>query len=99
MVLEACVKLTAARYVNSHMDWFVMHDVIGKEAGKALSLEIDGLIKEIGKYSLEICEGFGIPKHMIHAPIYNGYQNYYKVDKTDGEHYERPNPMRMNAKF
>lgn len=37
---------------------------------------------------MEICRGFGIPDHVVFAPIYTGYENYYKVDQTGGEHYD-----------
>jgi hypothetical protein len=39
---------------------------------------------------MEICEGFGIPKHTVHAPMYTGYEKYYKSDVTGGEHYDVP---------
>jgi hypothetical protein len=71
-----------------------LNEVTNKEAANHLQYQIRDLIKSIGKYSLKICEGFGVPSHLIYAPIYTGYQEYYKVDKTDGEHYSL-----MNAKF
>ncbi len=67
-----------------------------------LQYQIDDLIRSLGIYSLKICEGFGIPEHVVHAPIYTGYQKYYSVDKTDGEHTDvnmKDFVDKMNPKF
>jgi hypothetical protein len=84
--LENCILLVAARFVNTHMDWYLLNNLILSETASHFQHQIDSLIKSIGKYSLNICEAFGIPQHVIYAPIYTGYQEYYKEDKTGGEH-------------
>jgi hypothetical protein len=61
--------------------------VISVKAAEKIPSEINNLIRELGPHSLELCKGFGIPEHMVKAPIYTGYQEYYKTDKTNGEHY------------
>ena len=82
--------LFAAIYVRKNLSWFLLHDAISTSAANKLSSQINSTIKEISKHSMEICEGFGIPKHIVHAPIYTGYQKYYNVDITNGEHYDIP---------
>lgn len=72
-----------------------MNGLITKEAALKIDAQINGLIKSVGKYSMELCEGFGIPKHLVHAPIYTGYEEYYKVDHTQGEHHN----IAMRPKF
>ena len=67
-----------------------MNELISKEAAAKLEGQINNLIKSVAKYSIDICEGFGIPKHTIYAPIYTGYEEYYKVDYTGGEHHNVP---------
>jgi len=86
--LEHCIQLVAAKYVKHHLDWFLLTDNISKEAAGLLHEQINELIKSIGVHSLDICEGFGVPKNAIYAPIYTGYQDYYKSDVTNGEHYQ-----------
>jgi hypothetical protein len=99
-ILENCVLLTAAQYVQSHLDWYLLHNLINKPAAQHLQFQIKELIKNLGKHSLKICEGFGIPEHVIHAPIYTGYQKYYSVDITNGEHYEnKEHNELMRVKF
>jgi hypothetical protein len=81
------IKLVAAEFVKKHLDWFIINSLIQKDAAFKLSDQINNLIADLGKHSLDICESFGIPHHLIYAPIYTGYKEYYKVDKTQGEHY------------
>lgn len=79
--------LHAALVVNKNLAWFLINNLISNNAAVNLSNQINSLIKTISIYSLDLCEGFGIPKHLIQAPIYTGYEDYYKVDYTNGEHY------------
>ena len=65
-----------------------MHKLISPEAALLISPKVDEVIRQVGKYSLEICEGFGLPKANVYAPIATGYEKYYKVDSTGGEHYD-----------
>lgn len=64
-----------------------MNNYVNVDAAKLLVHQIDDIIKTLGNQSLNICEAFGVPKSSIYAPIYTGYQEYYKSDVTQGEHY------------
>jgi len=86
--LEKCPLLEAALFVRKKLDWFLVNECVSKEAAEDLNVKINLLIKEIGKHSFEICQGFNIPEHVIFAPIYTGYQDYYKVPATGGEHHD-----------
>lgn len=88
--MDNVILLYAAMIVRKNSSWFLMNDLISKEASHKLEKQINNLIKAVSKYSMEICESFGIPKHSIYAPIYTGYEEYYKVDITDGEHHDIP---------
>lgn len=94
-ILEKILLLTAATIVKKNLSWYLMNKLISMEAGSKLPAQINNLIKEIGSSSLELCESFGIPGHVILAPIYNGYKEYYKADITNGEHYD----VTMRPKF
>ena len=67
-----------------------MNGIINSDAAKLLDKQINNLIGELSVHSLTICEAFGIPKHLLTAPIYTGYQEYYKRDITQGEHNYKP---------
>jgi len=90
--LEKCPLLEAALFVKKKMDWFLVNEYVTKEAANDLNVQINALIKVIGKHSFEICQGFNIPEHVVYAPIYTGYQQYYKVPRTGGEHHDLPKP-------
>jgi hypothetical protein len=81
------ILLVAALFVKQHLDWFILNQLVHRDAAFKLADQINCTISEIGKHSYDVCEGFGIPKHTVYAPIYTGYKEYYKVDKTQGEHY------------
>ena len=81
--------------VRKNLAWYLINHHISHEAANKLDNQINDVIKDIGKNSLEICESFGIPSHVVFAPIYSGYQEYYKSDITNGEHYD----VKMKPKF
>jgi len=91
-VLEKCSLLTASLFVKKKIDWFLVNEYVSKEAAKDLYVQVNNLIKEISKFSFEICQGFNIPEHTVFAPIYTGYQEYYKVPQTGGEHHDLARP-------
>ncbi len=88
--MEKCPLLEAALFVKKKMDWFLVNEYVSREAANDLSIQVNTLIKEISNFSFEICQGFNIPEHVVYAPIYTGYQEYYKVPQTGGEHHDLP---------
>lgn len=48
------------------------------------------MINYIAPYSLEICEGFGIPESLIFSPLYDGNENFYGIDSCNGEYKRTP---------
>ena len=85
--MEKCYLLEAAIYARKKSDWFLINNYVCKEALIDLDMNINKLIKELSKHSFELCQGYGIPENTLWAPIYTGYQEYYNVDKTGGEHH------------
>lgn len=85
--MDDCLLLEAARFVNKHLPWFIINKLVSVEAAKLLPSQINTVIKAVGKHTMSLCEAFNIPQHTVYAPIYTGYKEYYKADKTQGEHY------------
>lgn len=79
--------MEAALFCRKKMDWFLVNGYVCKEATIDLNENINKIIKEISPHSFELCQGYGVPEHCLWAPIYTGYQEYYNVDKTGGEHH------------
>ena len=91
-ILDKLLLVEAGLYVKKRLDWYLLHDFISSEAGRNLPDKINEHIKLLGSQSLEICQAFNIPNHIVYAPIYTGYTKYYSVDKTDGEHWDLVKP-------
>jgi hypothetical protein len=87
-VLINVILLYSALIVKRNLSWYLINDLVSNSAAKNLPSQINSIIKDLGNYSMEICEGFGIPEHVVKAPIYTGYEKYYQVEQTNGEHYD-----------
>ena len=64
--------------------------MLSLSAGGKLHRQITDIIKKLSPHSLAICKAFGVPEQQISAPMYTGYQEYYKRDYTQGEHNFKP---------
>ena len=80
------------KMIQRDLSWYLLNNCISLPAAKSLGEEVNELVRKVNAKSAEICNGLGIPESIMMAPIYNGYQKYYSVDKTNGEHYNRKRP-------
>jgi acyl-CoA oxidase len=94
-VIADMILLYASTIVRKNLSWYLINDNISNQAAVNLLKDINRLIAELGKISLDICEGFGLPKDLVIAPMYTGYQKYYNSDITEGEHYD----VKLRPKF
>lgn len=79
-------------YFKNHLAWYLLESLVSKEDSLKLDATINQLIKDVSIYAEDITSGFNIPKFSLIAPIYTGYEKYYSVDKTGGEHYDKLRP-------
>lgn len=84
--------LEGLSYIRTHLDWYLINDYLSIKLGARVEQIINSLVKDLAVYAEDICLGFGIPKPSLIAPIYTGYEKYYSVDKTDGEHHSLQRP-------
>ncbi len=89
-IIDNINLLFALKSVMRHLGWYLLNGVMSKSAGSKISVQINDTIKKLSPHSLTICHAFGVPKQQLIAPMYTGYQEYYKSDKTQGEHYYKP---------
>lgn len=92
LIAKEMLLLEASAYIKLHLDWFLINGYISHIIGSSLEKYFNDKIKLLSYYAEDICFGFNIPKDSLIAPIYTGYQEYYSVDKTNGEHYSRQRP-------
>eukprot|EP00128_Syssomonas_multiformis_P011956 Colp12_sorted_trinity150504_noHs@36258 len=84
-VLTTTQALFATHTVEQDLAWFLQEGLIStNQAGKVTELARD-LCAELGPHAQGLVDGFGIPKHMIHAPIANDWIQYNTFD-NQGEH-------------
>ena len=77
-------------FTNKNLGWFIVNDVINKEAAKKIDSQLSQLVKEVAGKADCILKGFNLPKNVLIAPIYTGYKEYYSVDITNGEFRGKP---------
>ena len=80
----------AGKSVLRHLGWYMFNNIINPTAAGRLSREVNDVIKKLSPHSMTICNAFGLPEQQISAPMYTGYQTYYKRDYTQGEHNYKP---------
>lgn len=84
-VLNSIRSLYVLSRIEADMSWFLTEGLLSPSDGRKVSEAARKLCEQLGPDAVELCEGFGIPEHMHHAPIatdwikYNEYQN-------NGEH-------------
>jgi acyl-CoA oxidase len=76
----------AGKSVIKNLGWYLYSGALSTLAGTNLNKQINDVIAKVAPHSLEICNAFGVPEQQISAPMYTGYQEYYKRDYTKGEH-------------
>ncbi len=79
--------LECLTYIHTHLHWYLLNDYLNYKLAGFIEGVVNDLVKDLSVYAEDICFGFGIPQPSLIAPIYTGYEKYYSVDRTDGEHH------------
>ncbi|KAK9829677.1 hypothetical protein WJX72_007299 [[Myrmecia] bisecta] len=80
VVLRPLATLYALRRLELDLGWFLTEGMLSVALGKAVPGLIRELCKELAPVSQQIIEAFGIPDHLIAAPIAADWTEYNKVD-------------------
>lgn len=71
--LTALAQLYGASKVETNLAFFLAQGVMGKAEAEASRAAVNGLCRLLsaddGRVALQLCDGFGIPDHLIAAPI------------------------------
>uniref|UniRef100_A0A7S3QUT3 Acyl-coenzyme A oxidase n=1 Tax=Dunaliella tertiolecta TaxID=3047 RepID=A0A7S3QUT3_DUNTE len=79
-VLVSCVLLFGARCVENDLPWFMAQQLLPPKAGMGVPDCVRELVGRLGPYAQAAAEGFGIPDHLVAAPIAGDWETYNKVD-------------------
>ncbi|XXQ39481.1 Acyl-coenzyme A oxidase [Plasmodiophora brassicae] len=70
--------------VESNLSWFICNGLVSPTEGLAVQSGARSLCSALGNVSLALVEGFGIPSHLLSAPIAQDWVRY-NVGPNNGE--------------
>jgi acyl-CoA oxidase len=79
-ILQKLAKLYALRKIELDLVWFITEKFLSVEEAKQVPFAVRELCKELAPYSLSLVDGFGIPSHLLIAPIAADWIEYNKTD-------------------
>ncbi|KAL3161451.1 hypothetical protein ABBQ32_010335 [Trebouxia sp. C0010 RCD-2024] len=85
-ILRPVVALYAMKVIETNLGWYMSEGMLSTEVGAAVPQQIRDLCNELGPSGQKLCDSFGIPDHLIAAPIATNWVEYNKVD-NQGELY------------
>ena len=88
-ILEIIVKGYLEQTVIENLAWYLMHNYISVEAAENLKTDYRKILEEVHKNSLKIVNSFGIPEHLLTAPIAQDYEDFNS--RPNGGEVYRPN--------
>ncbi len=75
-VLELLVRTYLQHVVVENLSWFLIHDTVNNKAAEELNVAYRENIREIHPHALNLVNSFGIPEHLLTAPIAQNYEDF-----------------------
>eukprot|EP00798_Chlamydomonas_sp_ICE-L_P003157 gene3157-13170_t len=72
--------LFALRSVESELSWFMVEEILPLQAGKQIPDAVRATVQQIGPTAHGVVDAFGIPDHLVAAPIAGDWEKYNIVD-------------------
>ena len=72
--------LYAYNYVETNLAWYLHEEILNSSQAKTIKKISQDLTAKLGKQSLKLIQAFGIPDHVICAPIAGDWVKYNEVD-------------------
>lgn len=79
-LVEALLQLYGLRCVEADLAWFMTQGIIAPAVGRAIPAGVRALVSRLGPRALDLIQGFGIPEHLVAAPIAADWEAYNAVD-------------------
>ena len=79
-VLKQLTQLYALSRIEADLGWFLSEELITPKTGKQVVAGVRHLCTHIAPLALILCDAFGIPDHMHHAPISGDWVAYNAFD-------------------
>jgi len=78
--LTQLYTLYALSAIENDLSWFLLDGVLTHKQAKLVSQHARDLCKEVSHQSLHLTDAFGIPDHIVQAPIALDWEVYNRVD-------------------
>lgn len=80
VLLEPILQLYALSRLEADLSWFICNDVVSKEVAATVATRVRELCASLAPHWKTIIGGFGIPEHLVAAPIAGDWARYNSVD-------------------
>jgi acyl-CoA oxidase len=84
-ILSQVRDLFAVNVIENDLAWFMMQGLVSTKQGQSIVKQSQNLCKVLGKQSLALVQAFGIPDHLVGAPIAGDWIKYNEYD-NQGEY-------------
>lgn len=98
-VLEKVAKLFALCCIQSDFGFFMMEGLLTRSQAKEVEKQISKLCADLCPFITYLLEGFGIPEHLIQAPIARDYVSYNLLDKDNRGEIIRTTPIKKRTQI
>lgn len=79
-VLQQLTTLYALRCVETDLSWFLTEGGLSPQLGGKVAPGVRALCTSLGPSAQPLVDSFGIPDHLVAAPIASDWETYNKVD-------------------
>lgn len=74
------IQLFGTRCLEEDLPWFVANGLLPPSAGLSVPAAVRTLCQTLGPSAQQLMEAFGIPDHLVAAPIAGDWEAYNAVD-------------------
>lgn len=79
-ILNNVVMLYALTKVEANLGWYLSNRILFPEAGRSVPTAVRQLCSTLGMHSQSLINSFGIPRHLVAAPIAGDWEAFNIVD-------------------
>lgn len=98
-VVQKLADLFALQCIKDDLGFFLIEGMLSRTQARELDEEISKLCADLCPFISYLLEAFGIPEHLIHAPIARDYVSYNLLDKDNrGEVIQTPTKKRTPSR-
>ena len=79
-VMTTVIALYALKAIEDDLGWYLAHELFSPFVGRMVEEGVRKLCKAVAPLSHALIDGFGIPEHLIAAPINSDWKAFNEVD-------------------